>query len=187
MCGLLTYISAHGDAPVRRKAIADALESMHHRGPDDTGVDVVGADAVFAHKRLAIIDVVSSHEPLPYLNSRYLLTFNGEIYNYLELRKDLAREFGAEFATAGDGEAIVAGYHYWGESVVDRLRGMFAFVIWDSVERRAFGARDPYGISLCTTCRPPTGSTSPARRRRCWASFRPTATTTSTPPRCPTT
>jgi len=119
---------------------------MHHRGPDDTGVDVVGADAVFAHKRLAIIDVVSSHEPLPYLNSRYLLTFNGEIYNYLELRKDLAREFGAEFATAGDGEAIVAGYHYWGESVVDRLRGMFAFVIWDSVERRAFGARDPYGI-----------------------------------------
>ncbi|HZN71344.1 MAG TPA: asparagine synthase (glutamine-hydrolyzing) [Micromonosporaceae bacterium] len=146
MCGLLTYISAHGDAPIRRKAIADALESMHHRGPDDTGVDVVGADAVFAHKRLAIIDVVSSHEPLPYLNSRYLLTFNGEIYNYLELRKDLAREFGAEFATAGDGEAIVAGYHYWGESVVDRLRGMFAFVIWDSVERRAFGARDPYGI-----------------------------------------
>src|SRR5262245_2452950 len=94
MCGLLTYISAHGDAPVRRKAIADALESMHHRGPDDTGVDVVGMDAVFAHKRLAIIDVVSSHEPLPYLNSRYLLTFNGEIYNYLELRRDLAREFG---------------------------------------------------------------------------------------------
>jgi len=146
MCGLLTYISARGDARLRKDAIADALESMHHRGPDDTGVDVVGVDAVFAHKRLAIIDVALSHEPLPYLGGRYLLTYNGEIYNYLELRQDLALEFGAEFATAGDGEAIVAGYHYWGESVVERLRGMFAFVVWDSVERKAFGARDPYGI-----------------------------------------
>ena len=103
-------------------------------------------DAVFAHKRLAIIDVASSQEPLPYADGRYLLTFNGEIYNYIELREELIREFGAQFRTQGDGEVIVAGYHYWGEAVLERLRGMFAFVIWDREQRKAFGARDYYGI-----------------------------------------
>ncbi|HET6214093.1 MAG TPA: asparagine synthase (glutamine-hydrolyzing) [Micromonosporaceae bacterium] len=157
MCGLLTFISGYGDAQAQRDAIAEALESMHHRGPDETGVEVVGTDIVFAHKRLSIIDVALSHEPLSYLDGRYLLTFNGEIYNYVELREELIRDFGAEFATAGDGEVLVAGYHYWGEAVLDRLRGMFAFVIWDSVERRAFAARDPYGIKPLHFLRTPEG------------------------------
>ncbi|HEX2356564.1 MAG TPA: asparagine synthase (glutamine-hydrolyzing) [Micromonosporaceae bacterium] len=146
MCGLLAFFSSRGDAGAHRDPIAGALECLHHRGPDDTGVEVVGRDGIFAHKRLSIIDVALSHEPLPYADGRYLITFNGEIYNYIELREELARDFGATFATAGDGEAIVAGYHYWGEDVVRRLRGMFAFVIWDRHERRAFGARDPFGI-----------------------------------------
>jgi asparagine synthase (glutamine-hydrolysing) len=151
MCGLLTYFSAHGDAAAHRNAIGDALELLHHRGPDATGVEVIyaetgGSDAVFGHKRLSIIDVVSSQEPLQYADGRYLLTFNGEIYNYLELRRQLAREFGARFATQGDAEAVVAGYHYWGEEVLTRLRGMFAFVIWDREQRRAFAARDYFGI-----------------------------------------
>lgn len=146
MCGLLAFFSSRGDAAAHRDAVAGALECLHHRGPDETGAEVTGPDAVFAHKRLSIIDVALSHEPLPYAQGRYLLTFNGEIYNYKELREELAREFGAEFATAGDGEAIVAGYHHWGERVLDRLRGMFAFVIWDRQERRAFGARDYFGI-----------------------------------------
>src|SRR5690606_29005673 len=123
-----------------------------HRGPDETGVEVITdpsghfTDAVFAHKRLAIIDVASSQEPLSYADGRYLLTFNGEIYNYIELREQLIREHGAQFRTQGDGEVIVAGYHYWGEAVLERLRGMFAFVIWDRQERKAFGARDYFGI-----------------------------------------
>jgi asparagine synthase (glutamine-hydrolysing) len=146
MCGLLAFFSSRGDAGAHRDPIAGALECLHHRGPDDTGVEVVGRDGIFAHKRLSIIDVALSHEPLPYADGRYLITFNGEIYNYIELREELARDFGATFATAGDGEAIVAGYHYWGEDVVRRLRGMFAFVIWDRHEGRAFGARDPFGI-----------------------------------------
>jgi asparagine synthase (glutamine-hydrolysing) len=151
MCGLLAFFSARGDAGAHRDAISGALESLHHRGPDETGVEVISAptgeaDAVFAHKRLSIIDVESSHEPLPYADGRYLLTFNGEIYNYIELREQLVREFGAEFATQGDGEVIVAGYHHWGEHVLSRLRGMFAFVIWDRQERRAFAARDYFGI-----------------------------------------
>ncbi len=151
MCGVLVFVSDTATAPARREEISAALECMHHRGPDETGVEVVSSDVVFAHKRLSIIDVEFSHEPLPYPPTgpdagRYLLTFNGEIYNYIELRRELVETFGAEFATQGDGEVIVAGYHYWGEAVLNRLRGMFAFVLWDSEQRRVFAARDPYGI-----------------------------------------
>ncbi|HEY3506873.1 MAG TPA: asparagine synthase (glutamine-hydrolyzing) [Actinocatenispora sp.] len=150
MCGLLTFVSAHGIAGVHRDSIADALENLHHRGPDDTGVetfgDSPGGDVVCGFKRLAFIDVAHSHQPLRYLD-RYLLTFNGEIYNYIELREQLRRECNAKFETDGDGEVILAAYHHWGlETALRRLRGMFAFVIWDKVERRAVGARDPFGI-----------------------------------------
>ncbi|HLV57963.1 MAG TPA: asparagine synthase (glutamine-hydrolyzing) [Natronosporangium sp.] len=152
MCGLLAFFSSHGLAAAHRDAVAEALETLHHRGPDETGVEVVealdgwGTDAVFGHKRLSIIDVKASHEPMPYAGGRYLLTFNGEIYNYVELREELIREYGATFDTAGDAEVLVAAYHYLGEEALYRLRGMFAFMIWDRQRRRAFGARDPYGI-----------------------------------------
>ncbi|GAA1790961.1 asparagine synthase (glutamine-hydrolyzing) [Luedemannella flava] len=146
MCGLITFVSSNRGANSQRDVIAQALETMHHRGPDETGVEVVGSDVVFAHKRLSIIDVASSHEPLPYAEGRYLLIFNGEIYNYIELRKQLIQEYGARFDTSGDGEVIVAGYHHMGPAILDRLRGMFAFVIWDAQERVAFAARDPFGI-----------------------------------------
>ncbi|MGN9912494.1 asparagine synthase (glutamine-hydrolyzing) [Phytohabitans sp. LJ34] len=146
MCGILAFFSTRGDAGAHRDAVAGALECLHHRGPDETGVQVVDDDAVFAHKRLSIIDVESSHEPLPYADGRYLLTFNGEIYNYLELREELIRDCGAIFKTQGDAEVVVAGYHHWGERVLTRLRGMFAFVIWDRLAGKAFGARDYFGI-----------------------------------------
>jgi asparagine synthase (glutamine-hydrolysing) len=145
MCGLLTFVSACGDAAAHRDPIADALESAHHRGPDETGVTVAGADVVLGFKRLSIIDVEHSHQPIYYADGRYVMTFNGEIYNYLELREELTA-LGATFETDGDSETILAAYHHWGEAAVNRLRGMFAFVIWDTVERRAFGARDFYGI-----------------------------------------
>ncbi|MFI5954759.1 asparagine synthase (glutamine-hydrolyzing) [Cryptosporangium sp. NPDC051539] len=145
MCGLLTYVSACGDASHQRDGLARALESIHHRGPDETGVRVSGNDVVLGFKRLAFIDVENSHQPLEYADGRYVITFNGEIYNYLDLRKQLA-EVGASFATEGDTEAIVAAYHYWGPEFVSRLRGMFAFIIWDRFERTAFAARDQFGI-----------------------------------------
>jgi asparagine synthase (glutamine-hydrolysing) len=145
MCGLLTYISANGVARAQANAISEALESIHHRGPDGTGVHVDGDDVVMGFKRLSIIDVEHSHQPLHYADNRYSITFNGEIYNYLELRDELIGQ-GAQFATQGDTEVIVAAYHHWGAEAVRRLRGMFAFVIWDRQERVAFGARDPFGI-----------------------------------------
>ena len=146
MCGLLTFVSATGAARSQRDRIAEALSHEHHRGPDETGVVDLGDDVVLAFKRLSIIDVEHSHQPMRYADGRYTMTFNGEIYNYIELREDLVREHGATFETEGDGEVILAAYHYWGADAVKRLRGMFAFVIWDRLERKAFGARDPYGI-----------------------------------------
>ena len=145
MCGILAFFSGNGTADAFQQRVADSLELMHHRGPDDTGVQVIDNEVIFGHKRLSIIDVELSKEPLPY-QERYLLTFNGEIYNYLELREELITRFGAEFTTRGDGEVVVAGYHHWGDAVLDRLRGMFAFVIWDRDRKVAFGARDPFGI-----------------------------------------
>lgn len=145
MCGLLGFVSDTGFAVACKDDVAGALELMRHRGPDDSGT-WNDDDAVLGFRRLSIIDLEHSHQPLPYDNGRYWLLFNGEIYNYVELRERLIRDFGATFATDGDGETIVAAYKYLGDRCVTALRGMFAFVIWDAVDKVAFGARDHFGI-----------------------------------------
>ena len=145
MCGLIGFLSADGTAASVETSLEGSLRDMRHRGPDEGGV-WYDDDAAIGFRRLSIIDIDHSHQPLPWLDGRYHLIFNGEIYNYLELRERLARDFGALFDTDGDGEAIVAGYHYLGEKVVRELRGMFSFLIWDSQERVLFGARDWFGI-----------------------------------------
>lgn len=152
MCGLLTFISPSGAAQTQTDAIAQALESIHHRGPDETGVVAVdavegsGSYVVHAFKRLSIIDVAHSHQPLTSPDGRYVITYNGELFNYLDIRARLSAEHGVTFTTEGEAEAIVAAYHHWGPQAVAQFRGMFAFVIWDRVAKRAFVARDPYGI-----------------------------------------
>jgi asparagine synthase (glutamine-hydrolysing) len=144
VCGLIGFVSAGEDAASSVTAIEVSLSQMRHRGPDEGGV-WSDRDVCIGFRRLSIIDIDRSHQPLPYLG-RYHLIFNGEVYNYLELRDRLARDFGATFETDGDGEAIVAGYHYLGEKIVRELRGMFSFLIWDAQERILFGARDWFGI-----------------------------------------
>jgi asparagine synthase (glutamine-hydrolysing) len=161
VCGLLGLLSAHGDAPDRADAITGALRCSRHRGPDETDV-WHNQDVIFGFNRLAIIDLASSHQPLHWgphgAEGRYTLAFNGEIYNYLELRAELIAEHGAEFATEGDGEVIVAAYHFWGPAAVRRLRGMFAFLIWDAERRVLFGARDPFGIKPLYVSTGPAGT-----------------------------
>jgi asparagine synthase (glutamine-hydrolysing) len=157
VCGLIGYLAAHSDAELSRAAIEDSLIQMRHRGPDDGG-SWSDDDVVIGFRRLSLIDWEHSHQPLPYLEGRYHLIFNGEIYNYLELRERLSAEFGAVFATEGDGEAIVAGYHYLGEEIVTHLRGMFSFLIWDSQDRVLFGARDWFGIKPLYTYSDERGS-----------------------------
>ena len=148
MCGLLGIIAANGAAENFVEAVEGALPCMHHRGPDDSGT-WHDQDVVFGFNRLSIIDLEHSHQPLQWgpegEENRYALTFNGEIYNYVELREEL-KEAGYTFNTEGDGETIVVGFHHWGADVVNHLRGMFAFAVWDSKEKKLFLARDQFGI-----------------------------------------
>jgi asparagine synthase (glutamine-hydrolysing) len=160
MCGLLGMVTANGDAADRVGHMATALRSARHRGPDESGT-WHDADVVLGFNRLSIIDLDKSHQPLhwgpPDNPGRYTLLFNGEIYNYVELRAELAGQ-GVKFNTDGDGETIAAGYHQWGQDVVRRLRGMFAFLLWDAQERVLFGARDPFGIKPLFCVSGPGGS-----------------------------
>ncbi|MFX3630007.1 MAG: asparagine synthase (glutamine-hydrolyzing) [Ectobacillus sp.] len=117
---------------------------IFHRGPDDEGY-FRDEYVQFGFRRLSIIDIEAGHQPLTYENDRYVIIFNGEIYNYVELREMLL-EKGATFATHSDTEVIVALYAHMKEKCVDYLRGMFAFMIWDRQEKRLFGARDHFGI-----------------------------------------
>ena len=154
------FVSDSGQASARVEAIAAGMRCARHRGPDDAGT-WHDDDVVFGFNRLSIIDIEHSHQPLrwgpPETPDRYALVFNGEIYNYLELRSELATGHGALFNTEGDGESIVAAYHYWGASGVSRLRGMFAFLIWDTQDRVLFGARDPFGIKPLFVAQTPDG------------------------------
>jgi len=155
VCGLLGLLTSDTAEPDTVEQVYDALHCARHRGPDERGTwhdDWM----IFGFNRLSIIDIEHSHQPLrwgpPGHRQRYALTFNGEVYNYIELREELkaahADDFGNEpmFDTEGDGEAIVAAFHYWGPDAVRRLRGMFAFAIWDTHTRQLFLARDPFGI-----------------------------------------
>jgi asparagine synthase (glutamine-hydrolysing) len=151
VCGLLALLTDPSadvsDALV--DAVSGASHLMRHRGPDEPGT-WSDDHVVLGFNRLSIIDIAHSHQPLRWgpldTPDRYVLVFNGEIYNYLELREVLRSDFGAVFHTDGDGEAIIAAYHYWGTDALTRLRGMFAFALWDTVEQELFCARDPFGI-----------------------------------------
>ncbi len=151
MCGLLGFLSADSSASAVVDVVTAAGRCMRHRGPDESGRSWHDDDLALTFNRLSFIDIEHAHQPLrwgpPENPDRYALTFNGEIYNYLELRAELAATFGARFRTEGDGEAIVAGLHHWGvDGVLPRLRGMFAFAVWDTERRELTVARDPFGI-----------------------------------------
>ncbi len=141
-------LTAGGNAADFVTSIEGALPCMRHRGPDAAGT-WNDEQAVFGFNRLSIIDLEHSHQPLrwgPADNpERYAMTFNGEIYNYIELREELEAA-GYTFNTSGDGEPIVVGYHHWGADVVEHLRGMFGIVIWDTEAQTMFAARDQFGI-----------------------------------------
>ncbi len=146
MCGFVGFISNNELEPNRHEQnnMVERTEIITHRGPDDNGFYT--DDAVqLGFRRLSIIDLEGGHQPLTYSDDRYTIIFNGEVYNYLELRKNL-EEDGMTFKTTSDTEVILAMYAAKGEEAVKELRGMFGFVIWDKQERTLFAARDPFGI-----------------------------------------
>jgi len=142
MCGIFGFVAWDQTMP----PVADlcrATNLLRHRGPDAGGY--WHEPGVFlGHRRLAIIDLATGDQPMPSGDGRYTITFNGEIYNYPELRDELRRH-GRRFQTASDTEVILEGYRHWGTDVVRRLEGMFAFALYDRLERTLLLARDRFG------------------------------------------
>ena len=148
MCGIgMIYAYSPGAPPVDRDELLRIREAMSHRGPDGAGLWCSADHRVgMVHRRLAIIDLSDeAAQPMADATKRYTIVFNGEIYNHRELREELERE-GVRFRTHSDTEVLLQMYARRGSAMLDALRGMFAFAIWDSLERRVFAARDPYGI-----------------------------------------
>ena len=134
----------HDGAPVGAEALRRAARSIAHRGPDDEGLRLDGPVGL-VHRRLSIIDLTDSgHQPMSNEDGTIWLTFNGEIYNFRELRR-LLEARGHRFASHSDSEVLVHGYEEWGVRLLERLNGIFAFAIWDGGERRLLLARDRFG------------------------------------------
>lgn len=141
MCGFTGFVSRSAPDVDALRAMGD---SIRHRGPDEEG-HYVDEHCAIAHRRLSIIDLANGHQPMSSPDGRYVLAYNGEIYNFQELRQELTAA-GHTFLTNSDTEVLLHGYMEWGAGVTGKLRGMFAFVIWDRERQELFGARDPFGI-----------------------------------------
>ena len=146
MCGICGQYNYASQAPIVASDIEAMMNSMVHRGPDDAGLFLSGAVG-FGFRRLSIIDLAGGHQPMSDAAKQVWTVFNGEIYNYRELRHELVHH-GHTFRTNSDTEVIVHGYKEWGDEVLNRLHGMFGLAIWDSPRRRLLLARDPMGIKL---------------------------------------
>jgi len=147
MCGITGFVSLHDNAFISKEAFSGMIGSLTHRGPDDQGMwfdDKAGV--AFGFRRLSIIDLSpNGHQPMHSGDGRYVIIFNGEIYNYLELRKEL-EQLGHSFRGSSDTEVILEGCSAWGaESTIPRLWGMFAIAIWDRNDRVLLLARDRLG------------------------------------------
>lgn len=144
MCGIAGLVDPGVTPALRRAAVERMCGAMLHRGPDDAGIAELGS-ATIGMRRLAIFDPAHGHQPMVSEDGRFHLIFNGAIYNFRALREELAAG-GFRFRTACDTEVLLAAYARWGETCLAKLRGMFAFAVWDAYEQTLFLARDPFGI-----------------------------------------
>ncbi|MCE2842174.1 MAG: asparagine synthetase B, partial [Novosphingobium sp.] len=144
MCGIAGIFHLSTPKPVDPARIERMCTAMAHRGPDGQGVWTAPGVGL-GHLRLSIIDLAGSPQPMASSDGRAMLVFNGEIYNYRELREEL-RASGAMFHTDGDSEVILAAWQKWGPACLPRLHGMFAFAIYDLEARTLFLARDRLGV-----------------------------------------
>ena len=144
MCGICGIIHPHHDQPISAELLSAMCKTIHHRGPDDEGVYIhknVGLGA----RRLSIIDVAGGHQPLCNEDGTLWIAYNGEVYNFQELRQELQSR-GHVFKTRTDTETVLHSYEEWGEDFVQKLRGMFVAAIWDSREQKLILIRDRMGI-----------------------------------------
>lgn len=146
MCGICGQYNFGSSRPVERSDIELMTRSISHRGPDDDG-DYIAGPLGLGFRRLSIIDLAGGHQPMSDAEQSLWVVFNGEIYNFLDLRRELEGH-GHVFRTNSDTEVIIHGYKQWGDDVLNRLNGMFGLAIWDVRKRRLVLARDPFGIKL---------------------------------------
>lgn len=146
MCGICGQYNFGSQAPVRRRDLERMTGTIAHRGPDDEGYYISGPLG-FGFRRLSIIDLAGGRQPMSDHEESVWVIFNGEIYNFHELRQEL-EAFGHVFRTNSDTEVIVYGYKQWGEEVLCHLNGMFGLAIWDTRLKRLVLARDAFGIKL---------------------------------------
>jgi asparagine synthase (glutamine-hydrolysing) len=144
MCGICGQYNFASQAPVERRDLEKMTSTMVHRGPDDEGYYLEGPLG-FGFRRLSIIDLEGGHQPMSDREKTVWVVFNGEIYNFPELKSEL-ESLGHVFQTRCDTEVIVLGYKQWGDDVLNHLNGMFGLAIWDSRQRRLVLARDRFGI-----------------------------------------
>lgn len=146
MCGISGYVCLNEPGSIQTNVLKRMTDVISHRGPDGEGFWINDtAEVGFGHRRLSIIDLsVGGKQPMHYLNNRYTITFNGEIYNYIELREQLSNK-GYVFTSQSDTEVLLALYDDRKENCLSELEGMFAFAIWDSKEQILFCARDRFG------------------------------------------
>ena len=148
MCGIAGHINFTSEVPVEAITahVRNMCRTIEHRGPDEHGIFVArDVSLVLGHQRLSILDLATGQQPFKNQEGDLVIVFNGEIYNYKELRSQLIVN-GCKFRTESDTEVILQAYRLWGESCVNRLNGMFAFSIWDVKENKLFCARDRLGI-----------------------------------------
>jgi len=153
MCGIAGIVHHRRATRVDERELLALRDAQTHRGPDDAGAWLDPSGRVgLAHRRLSIIDLSpAGHQPMATDDGRYQVVFNGEIYNFRALRRELERD-GAAFRTNSDTEVLLHGYRAWGLNLLDRLRGMFAFALWDVELQELVLARDPLGIKPLYTC-----------------------------------
>jgi asparagine synthase (glutamine-hydrolysing) len=144
MCGITGIFQSNGRRTINFDTLGRMTERLTHRGPDDHGVHAEPGIGL-GFRRLSIIDLAGGHQPMFNEDGQVAVIFNGEIYNFRELRVELERA-GHRFATSSDTEVLVHGWEVWGKGLVQRLRGMFAFAVWDRARRTLFLARDRLGI-----------------------------------------
>lgn len=155
MCGIVGIFDIHGSSEIDRDLLSRMNESQFHRGPDEGGLHTEPGLG-FGHRRLSIIDLSSGQQPMHSQDGNVVLTYNGEVYNFPALRQEL-EALGFVFKTHCDTEVILYAWQAWGEACVERLRGMFAFAIWDRPQQTLFLARDRLGVKPLFYAQLPNG------------------------------
>jgi asparagine synthase (glutamine-hydrolysing) len=140
MCGILGTLPATNEQQFKQ-----ALDTLTHRGPDDYGIESIGSEIRLGHRRLSIVDLSNhGHQPMFDCSKRYSLVFNGEIYNFIEIKKELQKK-GYQFRSSSDTEVLLYAFIEWGKNCVLKFNGMWAFAIWDSIKKELFLSRDRFG------------------------------------------